>query len=512
MSRIKFFLERWGLHAFLLPVFFVIHSYQQYYGLVRLYVAIKLALIILLCIAFLFLVIRTLLKHQNKSLQLVTLFSFIMLFFGIIKDFLQFSLHSYFISKYSVLLPLVGLIAIFLSWLVIKKKDFRKSNLFQNTLLLLFIIIDIAKVFVIGQSSFLNKNLLTEKPPPLVTNSTSVTARPDVYFLVFDSYPGTSFLKKFMNFDNGSFNQELEELGFFVVKNPKSNYNRTAFSIASTLNFGYLQNIYSYKNIGPKDYAQANLTIKESIIPKFFKQQNYSFYNLSIFDIGTTEAIRRETFLTMPEPDILLYNTLPGRIKHDLLWNLLAGKYSSRLIQNLLTKSKEEFKREQEEKNSYNNIVLDSLARIPFQEIHSSKFVYAHLYLPHPPFFYDENGKRNDINYIVTDSSLRNKDLFLSYLKYTNKLIIEIVKKINGASQNKSVIIVQSDHGFRDFAGGPSHPQSFFKNYSAIYFPDKNYSTLYDTLSNVNVFPIILNKYFNTSLSMKQDSSVFLPY
>jgi hypothetical protein len=112
----------------------------------------------------------------------------------------------------------------------------------------------------------------------------------------------------------------------------------------------------------------------------------------------------------------------------------------------------------------------------------------------------------------MTPESLKNKSLFLSYLKYTNKIILEITRKIIQDSGDNALIVLQSDHGFRDFAGGPSLPHLFFKNYSAFYFPDKNYSTLYDTMSNINTFPILLNKYFNTKFPLQPDTAVFLPY
>jgi hypothetical protein len=72
------------------------------------------------------------------------------------------------------------------------------------------------------------------------------------------------------------------------------------------------------------------------------------------------------------------------------------------------------------------------------------------------------------------------------------------------------LIILQSDHGFTDFEGGPSKPALFFKNYSAFYFPDKNYSSLYDTMSNINTFPVIFNKYFGMNIPLQKDTSVFV--
>jgi hypothetical protein len=360
------------------------------------------------------------------------------------------------------------------------------------------------------QSVSLHKNLLVKNYSLKPLQLPPTHEMPNVYFLVFDSYPGTSFLREYMNYDNTPFDQKLQDKGFYIVKSPKSNYNRTAFSIASTLNFSYLENIKTNDYISPKRYAEANLTVKEAIVPQFFEHLNYSVYNLSVFDIGRSTPIHRETYLTMPQKNILLYNTLPQRLKNDLLWNLLAGKHAIPFVQKIFAQNEVELKKEHEQKNVFNRKALDSLLKITSQKTRFPKFVYAHFYLPHPPFFYDENGKENDIKYVMTKSSLENRDLFLSYLKYTNKIIEELLDIINRTSSNKSVIIVQSDHGFRDFAGSERCPECFFKNYSAIYFPDKDYSTLYDSLSNINTFPILFNKYFNSKIPLQKDSCVFL--
>jgi len=469
----------------------------------------KSGLAILLATVVLFIIMQALTKHVDRSLQLVTLYSFIFLFFGVIKDFLELSLHIPLITKYSILLPVTAAIAILFTWSLLRKKNFRTTNLFQNTLLLIFLIIDAVRLLTFEHSTDLHKNLLI-KNVPLETIKSAPTVRPDIYFLVFDSYPGTSFLSEFMNYDNSSFNKQLEDKGFYVVKNPTSNYNRTAFSIASTLNFAYLSNFKTHDYISAKNYAEANLTIKEAIVPKFLEQHGYTLYNLSVFDIDTITPLRRETFLTMTEQDVFLYNTLFQRIKKDLLWNLLVGRHANGFAQNIFAESKEDFKKEQYQKKSFNITVIDSLSKIPSHKTASPKFVYAHLYLPHPPFFYDENGNENDTDYIMTEASLENKELFLSYLRYTNKVIIQLINRIDNSSNESAVIVIQSDHGFRDFSGWQNHPEYFFTNYSAFFFPDKNYSTLYDTLSNVNTFPVILNKFFKTNIPPKKDSCIFL--
>ena len=510
MKQTKSFLEKHGIHTFLLPVFAVLHSYRQYFGLVSTDVTVKILGELVLFFLIFFLVALAITKSRNKSFQLTTLFGFVYLFYGLIKDFFQLTLHVSFLSRYSVLLPALTVAVIALSRAILKKKDFRTANLFQNAVLIIFIFIDVIGIMASNNSLLLQRNLLAKNSYRQVDKLPSTASKPNVYYIVLDCYPGTCYLKDYMQYDNSSFGQALEEKGFRVLRNPRSNYNWTAFSISSTLNFEYLQKLKNCSPVGSMDYSQAILTTKESIVPKIFKQNGYAIHNLSIFDIGGISPVLKENFLTLPERDVLLYNTLSERLKRDLLWNFTKGKYVVPFIKKMEKRKKDKLMMAQAKKRDFNNIVIDSLMKISCRESNCPQFVYTHVLLPHPPFFYDENGSENELNAILTEKSQKNKSLFLSYLKYTNKEALKMVDNIMRASGGNSLIILQSDHGFRDFEGGPTHPDVFFQNFSAFYFPDKNYGCLYDNMSNINTFPIIFNKCFGMNIPLQQDSSIFL--
>ena len=196
-----------------------------------------------------------------------------------------------------------------------------------------------------------------------------------------------------------------------------------------------------------------------------------------------------------------MYNTLIERVRQDLSWNFNSPAFR---------KNEQFLNAYQLKKRDFNNLVIDSLLKLPFLPGAQPKFVYAHFYLPHPPFFYDSNGNSNNIQLVTDEKTFRNKTLFLSYLKYTNNKIIQICNAIKKGSNNKALILLQSDHGFTDFEGGPVEPETFFKNYIALFSPDKDYSALYDTISNINTFPIIFNKYFGANIPLQKDSSIFL--
>lgn len=507
MRKIKQYLERWGWHAALLPVFFVLHNYEQYYGLVSFPVACKVLFYFLLATSVIAFALWSITKKVNASLQLTTLTVFLFLFFGNIKNFLS-QINGFLLSRYTFLLPALFLLAFLLTKRILNKKSFLKANLLQNVLVLLLLFIDFVNIYV-SKSSITDKHRLASEQATLVKQALSTSERPDVYYLIFDCYPGTTYLKQYMQFDNHAMDSSLRQEGFYVVESPRSNYNRTAFSMAATLNFQYLKGIQNNARIISKEYSQALLTINESNVVKIFKNNGYKFYNLSIFDISHTSPLYKEHFLTMPEEDIIRYNTLWECLKRDILWNFTSGRYSNHLLKKLLNIKKSNLA-EQLKKRAFNQQLTDTLEKIPLIVPSQPKFVYAHFLMPHPPFFYNAKGEKNDVRAVSDVKSFTNKALFLAYLQYTNTIIDKIYRHINYASNHKAVIIIGSDHGFTDFAGGPEEKELQFTNYAAYYFPDQNYASLYDTLSNINTFPILFNKYFKTAIPLQKDSTIFL--
>jgi Sulfatase len=503
--------ENFGLHSFLLPVFFVLHTYIQYYGMASSSAALEILLfieIVFLCFFLLFLLI---IRNPNKSLLVTTLSGFIFLFYGVIKDFFSDTIHAHFLAKYIVLLPLLILAEIGIIRFIFKKNDFSRINLFLNLLLIIYLLFDGISLIQHSTQSYRQGNLLVNKNILEIANLPAPAERPDIYFLVFDSYPGTDFLKQYVQYNNSLFNDSLKNKGFYIVADPNSNYNRTAFSISSTLNFEYLNNIQENTSIEPKLYNMASLTINYAVVPDVFKKNGYKIYNLSFFDLGDQHPIMKENFLVLPDKQMLLYNILSERIKREILWNFTTGRFGLKIFEKLADVNQENAVENNFKKRDFNNKAIDSLLQIATFSKGKSKFIYAHFYLPHPPFFYDSNGIKIDLDFDKIIKAMEDKPSFISYLKYTNNTILKIVDTI--LNHNKqSVIILQSDHGYRDFRQDKVKPYLYFKNYSAFYFPDHNYSMLYDNMSNINTFPVIFNKYFKTNIALHKDSTFFLPY
>ncbi len=136
------------------------------------------------------------------------------------------------------------------------------------------------------------------------------------------------------------------------------------------------------------------------------------------------------------------------------------------------------------------------------------KFVYTHLMLPHGPYYLKRDGS------LVSDTSIIKQDInkvesYLEQLRYTNTLLKDFFKKMPANSKRERVIIIQGDHGLRELNKSFSK-DVMFMNLNTYYFSDLNYNGLYDGISPVNTFRVVLNKYFCMDLPLLKDSSIFL--
>ena len=99
---------------------------------------------------------------------------------------------------------------------------------------------------------------------------------------------------------------------------------------------------------------------------------------------------------------------------------------------------------------------------------------------------------------------------YLSYLQYCNTKLIQLVDHILSNTSRPPVILLMSDHGFREFAHDSVNHKYHFMNLNAMYLPQKQYRNFYKGVSTVNLFRILLNAQFGQNLPLLKDSSSFL--
>lgn len=488
-ASLKQFLERNVLFVILLPISWVLHGYTSNLGLVPKKDALLLALfycgVALILTGILWLFYRNIFKAALLTVLLLSL----QFFFGPVHDFLKRSFSGTIVVKYSFLLPFVCLLVITTAiYLARSKKNFFQATAYLNTVIILLLIVD----------SF---SLAIKRPKEQNTTTAfnftlcDSCRKPDIYLIVADGYPGNRQLRDLFDFDNSNFENSLKQRGFFIVDSSMSNYNFTQYSIASMLSLNYLKGI-KHINSNKDDIQITHNALKNSPVISYFQNEGYTFLNHSIFDFKGQPSIAIPTFLTRKlEP--ITRHTFTYRIMKDLGYHFITTLKIPFLVKKQLIADRVN-----------NQKIIAATQKTIHQKNNKPKVVYTHLMMPHHPFFYDSTGKEVPME-LLKDEFYFDKGARISYLKYTNNVLLKLVDEILSYSKEKPVIFLISDHGIREIRD-KFDPHYQFMNLNAVLFPDSNYDGFYKGMSNINLFRHFLNKQFQQHLPLLKDSTIMI--
>ena len=482
------FLKTKPLFVLLLPVFFVLHGYVENYEISPGKEALTLLgiyLLVSILLAFIFWLIYKDIFKACFATFIILAFNF---FFGSTHDFLKSHFNGSFITRYSFILPVSLVFFIALVFYLKKTRlKFLKTNQYLNWLFIVLIFIDV--FFLITKLSTTRDQPFIESPQDFVKCDTC--SKPDVYLIIADEYAGHQELKDLFNYDNTPFENELRKRGFHVVNHTKSNYNATVYSMASMLNLGYIENMKNH-TINATDIFTYFDLIAQSNVVDIFNKLGYTIYNNSFFDLKDNNRLVGNTFFNTKNL-LFISQTFAHRFFKDIGYHFENSQHLKKSIQRHL----------------YNNKIIDSSTKtIAKYNSTSQKFVYTHLQMPHHPYFFDQNGKEVALELLADEYKLV-KGAYIEYLIYTNRKLLQLIDHIKISSKNPPLIILMSDHGFRQFSDTVDQKYHFM-NLNAILLPNGDYSQFYDGMSNVNQFRVILNSQFGQKLPLLKDSTTFL--
>jgi hypothetical protein len=485
-------------------MFFILHGINDNFGLIPAYVIVRLStyyFIITLGIVGL-----SLLLLRKADISAVFSFYLLSIFFlfGPFHDFLKSVIKNKFFVSYTFLLLLILIITVVFFISLIKRKKINPASMrYFYYLVGIFAVLETGITIknIITNRSFDN-NLRSKTDKLNLTSTCLDKGKPDIFFVVFDSYPSSKCLREDFDYDNGKIDSLLKDNHFFVSSLSRSNYNLTAFSLCSTMDLDYLEKGVEGKIANVKRTMEAMGTLKSNALVNFLKQQAYKIENYGCFDFDEMPSQTKPFFWDWYYSQID-DQTLYSRIKRDIAWSFTLKNIFTGAFQ--VPKSYKTAKAYHIYRNNYN---LNGLIKELSVSSDTPRFIYTHVILPHNPYYLDSNGKE------VSDTALlmkktNTKAAFLDQVKYANILLKKIIPLIAKPSSKPRVVIIEGDHGFRDF--GPEVPTNrIFMNLNTYYFSDGDYSQLYDGISPVNSFRVVLNKYFCQSLPMLKDSSVYL--
>jgi hypothetical protein len=245
---------------------------------------------------------------------------------------------------------------------------------------------------------------------------------------------------------------------------------------------------FTFKEINALD---KNLT-NNKLIP-YLKNMGYDFINASIFNMKDNPSLVR-SYLDWNSPeDMIRKQTIFNRIKEDLSWNY-TNLYKKKFISDLNKKINKEV--------DYTNRIVQLIDSCLALKQNKPKLFYGHFLLPHDTYKFDEKGNVIQWTYESYLNSYTSAATYLAQLQFTRKLIIDMAKKIKIRNNRPAIIIIQGDHGYRMFDQTKFPIDNKLKIFSAIYFPDHEYSQISDSLFAPNTFRIILNKYFDQQIPL----------
>jgi hypothetical protein len=485
----------WPLFLFLLPVFFVFHGFVENVRFIRFSDCLPLIGVYNIAALALYGLFYVFLKNRIKAALAASFVMAFYLFFGYFHDFLRN--HSIFLHRYTILLPFSLALTVLLTLYLRKRAPFARLSLFLTILFTAYIFFDgIVWVWTAAGKAITGPSISLLNPGKYATCDSC--SRPDIYLLVFDEYSNSRTLQERYHYDNSGLDSFLHAAGFHIQQHSRSNYFITPFSMASMLNYNYLKGIAHPQDLQADDYTNIFEPIRKNAVVNFLMARGYSIVNNSPFDLPEHPSQIEQPFIAV-KTKLITYRTLTNYLVRDVGAWLHDHLHSPHWL----------LETDISEVDRMNTTFLARTMEESGRQSGSPRFIYCHVMMPHAPFLFDSLGRKRSEEEIGSTDNEARPGHYLGYLPYTNSRIRELITTVKRNSGGQAVILFMSDHGYRFWPDGIPRPD-FFSNQNAVYYPDGDYSRLYDSISNVNQFRVVFDKLFDLNLPLLKDSTIFL--
>lgn len=438
------------------------------------------------------------------------------------------------------LVPVWILLLVILIWRTVRSKgDLRGFTKVLNVIAGAVLLTNI----VIGLPHFLRNAWLPTGVPVQKQGRVAGQDYPDIYYIILDAFGRDDFLKDNYGVDAAPFLDALTRKGFYVARRSRPNYSQTYLSLASSLNYTYLDSIgeigedLQARQSGSKDASKqgrkrtetARVGVKtganrvpltrmiaDSRVVRFLKARGYTTMAFASGYAGT-ELKNADIYLAPRWSYSEFQNVLLSTTPLPLLLNRIGRKSQADQHRGVIRYALE-------------NLPRGALARKPV-------FVFAHIVCPHPPFVFGRNGE--SVNppgvFVLTEGGefqvVDKKEVREDYVRrYADQItylmgqVEQTVSRILAASPKPPVIILQADHGPGSFLNWDDPSWSAlserFGILNAYHLPEtgakagtrlsaRGHTELYDSITPVNTFRVVFNRVFDAGLPLLPDRSYF---
>lgn len=439
-------------------------------------------------------------RNINRAMIATTLFLIYFFSYGQFFNVLEntrfygwkLGIHTYLLPAWTLLFSLIGYATI------IKKRDLRTLHQLLFITSVCLILISLVNVF-----SFLIRaktDTPRQEPSQADISQTHSNSLPDIYYIILDGYARGDILKEMYDHDNSDFLDSLGKKGFYVAHRSKSNYMRSLLSISSSLNMTHINDVTNHVNTQQVGHYLSTL-IQQNEVARLLSKQGYASMAYPT-GYANTEMKKADYYLkdtrTLSEFENELINLTPL----SALNKVRSFQYERHREQLLY--------------------VLNRLGCEP--DVKQPKFVFAHIMCPHAPFVFGALGEHivhnGEFTLAGRTEVASNQDELRTYLKgysdqvtFLNQKVLELVDRILSIDKRPAIILLQADHGDRwmvDFKNPErSDLETPFCIFNSYYFPEGDYSRLYETISPVNSFRVLFNQFFDGDYALHGDDSYY---
>lgn len=445
-------------------------------------------LVSLLFSGTIFLLARWASKDWQQAALLTALFQFIFFAYGHIKNALDaLALPPEKGLWHIILVPLsIGL------FVGVGRLIQKKAPMPDSTALTLNVV---GLVLLLGPLSTLLTRL--EAPSPLTTvASPAATAEnaqyPDIYYIILDGYSRQDTLQS-LGYDNHDFRRALEEMGFYIASCSRSNYRNTLLSLASSLNMSYIWRAIPNQGVRNKNLQPVYAALLDNRVRRELKNRGYTTV---AFETGFEWDEWKDADIYLKPHDHPF--TTPWLQPFE--YGLMQTTALNPLIESGLFARERFIVHYQRVLFTFEN--LPRVAALP-----GPKFVFAHIIVPHAPFIFLPDGSINpNTRYYRSPAGVGNTKAleiegYLNNVRFVDAQFPGVLKEILANSPRPAVIVVQGDHGL--VAEGQK-----YNILNAYHLPDGGEQMLYPTITPVNTFRIIFNRYLGGDYDLLKDASI----
>jgi len=143
-------------------------------------------------------------------------------------------------------------------------------------------------------------------------------------------------------------------------------------------------------------------------------------------------------------------------------------------------------------------------------------FVFAHITIPHAPYYFNSNGDFNEFANEQNFSLDEEKILYVEQLKFINNVIKDFIKNVKTTSELQPIIIIQSDTGsnvgidWSNISEDRMVDRLDIINY--YYIPYETNEPINDEISPVNSFRFLLKNFYGEDIEYLDDRYFFSTY